>query len=140
LQTIGNVNALTVGTDKFCSGHKSTSNQKAPTGCSRGGLVLRGGGKFVAVVLLNLNSEVAEVFFVAQVSEVDLRERNTQIFCQRANLKGIQRDVNGCGLILVVEGEEDNMPVKPNRGVDVFVSDAAEERAHEMTSFHAGIF
>ena len=23
------------------------------------------------------------------------------------------------------------MPVKPNRGVDVFVSDAAEERAHE---------
>ena len=45
--------------------------------------------------MFNPNGKVIEVLFVEQVGEIDLRERDGQIFSQSANLQRIQCEVYG---------------------------------------------
>ena len=80
------------------------------------------------------------MFFVKQVSEINLRECDGQIFYQRANLQRIEGDVDGRVLVLIIEREEDNVVGEANGCVHVFVSDAVEERAHGKAPFKQKLF
>ena len=62
--------------------------------------------------MFDANGDVAEVVFVAQVSEVDLVKSDGQVFGKRADLKGIERQMNRRTLLSVFESEIDDVSVK----------------------------
>ena len=64
--------------------------------------------------MFDVNGKVAEVFFILHVSEVDLSEGDGQVFGKRADLKGIERQMNRRTLLSVFESEIDDVSVKAN--------------------------
>ena len=94
-------------------------------GHSNGVIVVEIIGVIIAFVLVDdLHGQVAEIFFVLQVFELDLRKSDGQILRQNANLERIECQVNGRILSFVLQRKEDDMIVKADCGVHVIIGGA----------------
>ncbi|MBR0288387.1 MAG: hypothetical protein IJQ82_05355 [Selenomonadaceae bacterium] len=64
--------------------------------------------------MFDVNGNVAEMLFVVQVSKIDLVESDGQVFGENADLKRIERQMNGRTFLSVFESEINNASVNPN--------------------------